>query len=158
MAALPLDANSAAPTLAIENLRVWFGANEVVRSVSLTLERGEVLGLVGESGSGKSVTSLAILGLLDPAARVEGSIRWMGRELVGLTNRELREIRGHEIAMIFQEPMTALNPVMTVGKQIAEAILAHRPQLGGRDAKREAIAALESVAIPDAAQDRKSGV
>jgi peptide/nickel transport system ATP-binding protein len=152
MAALPLDANSAAPTLAIENLRVWFGANEVVRSVSLTLERGEVLGLVGESGSGKSVTSLAILGLLDPAARVEGSIRWMGRELVGLTNRELREIRGHEIAMIFQEPMTALNPVMTVGKQIAEAILAHRPQLGGRDAKREAIAALESVAIPDAAQ------
>jgi peptide/nickel transport system ATP-binding protein len=138
--------------LAIENLRVWFGANEVVRDVSFTLQHGEVLGLVGESGSGKSVTSLAILGLLDPAARVEGSIRWQGRELVGLTNRELQGIRGREIAMIFQEPMTALNPVMTVGKQIAEAILAHRPQLGGRDAKREAIAALESVAIPDAAR------
>jgi peptide/nickel transport system ATP-binding protein len=152
MAALPSDSTSAAPMLAIENLRVWFGATEVVRGVSFALERGEVLGLVGESGSGKSVTSLAILGLLDPAARVEGSIRWLGRELVGLSNRELRAIRGREIAMIFQEPMTALNPVMTVGRQITEAILAHRQTLGGRDAKREAIAALESVAIPDAAR------
>jgi peptide/nickel transport system ATP-binding protein len=145
-------ASGSATLLEIENLRVWFGAREVVRDVSLTLQRGEVLGLVGESGSGKSVTSLAILGLLDPAARVEGSIRWQGRELVGLTNRELRAIRGREIAMIFQEPMTALNPVMTVGKQIAEAILAHRQKLGWRDAKREAVAALESVAIPDAAR------
>ena len=141
-----------APLLEIDNLRVWFGATEVVRGVSFSLERGEVLGLVGESGSGKSVSSLAILGLLDPAARVEGSIRWQGRELVGLSNRELLAIRGREIAMIFQEPMTALNPVMTVGKQIAEAILAHRPRLGGRDAKREAIAALEAVAIPEAAR------
>jgi len=142
--------------LQIENLRVWFDAKEVVRGVSLTLEHGEVLGLVGESGSGKSVTSLAILGLLDPAARVEGSIRWQGRELVGLGNRELRAIRGREIAMIFQEPMTALNPVMTVGRQIVEAILAHRaevgPRLSGREAKHEAIAAMESVAIPDAAR------
>jgi len=141
-----------APLLEIDILRVWFGATEVVRGVSFSLERGEVLGLVGESGSGKSVSSLAILGLLDPAARVEGSIRWQGRELVGLSNRELLAIRGREIAMIFQEPMTALNPVMTVGKQIAEAILAHRPRLGGRDAKREAIAALEAVAIPEAAR------
>jgi peptide/nickel transport system ATP-binding protein len=144
------------PILEIGDLRVWFGATEVVKGVSLTLERGEVLGLVGESGSGKSVTSLAILGLLDPAARVEGSIRWMGRELVGLSNRELRGLRGREIAMIFQEPMTALNPVMTVGKQITEAILAHRavdkPGFRGRDARREAIAALESVAIADAAR------
>jgi peptide/nickel transport system ATP-binding protein len=140
------------PLLEIDNLRVWFGAKEVVRGVSLTLDRGEVLGLVGESGSGKSVSSLAILGLLDPAARVEGSIRWQGRELAGLGNLELRSIRGREIAMIFQEPMTALNPVMRVGRQIAEAILAHRPTLGGREAKREAIAALEAVAIPDAAQ------
>jgi len=138
--------------LEITGLRVWFGATEVVRDVSLRVEQGEVLGLVGESGSGKSVTSLAILGLLDQAARVEGSIRWQGRELVGLPERELRVIRGREIAMVFQEPMTALNPAMTVGRQIAEAILAHRPRLGGREAKREAIAALESVAIPDAAR------
>jgi peptide/nickel transport system ATP-binding protein len=140
------------PLLEIKNLRIWFGAVEVVRGVSLRLERGEVLGLVGESGSGKSVTSLAILGLLNPAARVEGSIRWQGRELVGLENNELRSLRGREIAMVFQEPMTALNPVMTVGKQIAEAILAHQPRLRARDARREAIAALESVAIPDAAR------
>src|SRR5271165_1397365 len=129
-----------APQLEIENLRVWFGAAEVVRGVSLRVERGEVLGLVGESGSGKSVTSLAILGLLDPAARVEGSIRWRGRELIGLKERELQAIRGREIAMVFQEPMTALNPAMTVGRQIAEAILAHRPRTNSREAKREAIA------------------
>jgi peptide/nickel transport system ATP-binding protein len=135
--------------LEIENLRVWFGANEVVRGVSLTLEPGEVLGLVGESGSGKSVSSLAILGLLGMAARVEGSIRWQGRELLGLANRALQSIRGRQIAMIFQEPMTALNPVMTVGRQITEAILAHSC-MSARDAKRRAIEALESVAIPDA--------
>jgi peptide/nickel transport system ATP-binding protein len=140
-----------ASLLEIRDLRVWFGATEVVRGVSLRVERGEVLGLVGESGSGKSVTSLAILGLLDPAARIEGSIRWNGRELIGLGNHELRAVRGREIAMVFQEPMTALNPVMTVGKQIAEAILAHS-RVGGREAKRLAIAALESVAIPEAAR------
>jgi len=150
MATLSHPQRSSPPLLEIENLRVWFGAKEVVRGVSLSLERGEVLGLVGESGSGKSVTSLAILGLLDPAARVEGSIRWQGRELLGLSNRALRTIRGREIAMIFQEPMTALNPVMTVGRQISEAILAHAQGKSGKTAKREAIAALESVAIPDA--------
>jgi peptide/nickel transport system ATP-binding protein len=140
------------PLLEIENLHIWFGATEVVRGVSLTLNRGEVLGLVGESGSGKSVTSLAILGLLSPAARLEGSIRWQGRELLNLTNREIRSIRGREIAMIFQEPMTALNPVMSIGRQIAEAILAHSTGKSPRDAKRQAIQALESVAIPDAAR------
>src|SRR6202034_3364747 len=132
MAASAPDPMQTTPMLAIENLRVWFGGNEVVRDLSLTLGRGEVLGLVGESGSGKSVTSLAILGLLDPAARVEGSIRWQGRELVGLGNRELRLIRGREIAMIFQEPMTALNPVMSVGRQISEAILAHAKSMRSR--------------------------
>jgi peptide/nickel transport system ATP-binding protein len=135
--------------LEIEDLHIWFGGTEVVRGVSLSLEQGEVLGLVGESGSGKSVTSLAILGLLDPAARVEGSIRWLGREVIGL--REMRSIRGREIAMIFQEPMTALNPVMSVGRQITEAILAHR-SISAKAAKRQAIEALESVAIPDAAR------
>jgi peptide/nickel transport system ATP-binding protein len=140
-----------ASLLEIRDLRVWFGATEVVRGVSLRVERGEVLGLVGESGSGKSVTSLAILGLLDPAARIEGSIRWQGRELIRLSNKELCGLRGREIAMVFQEPMTALNPVMTVGKQIAEAILAHS-RVSGREAKRLAVAALESVAIAEAAR------
>jgi peptide/nickel transport system ATP-binding protein len=137
--------------LEIEDLRIWFGAAEVVRGVSLTVERGEVLGLVGESGSGKSVTSLAVLGLLSPAARVEGSIRFEGRELVGLADKEMRAIRGREIAMIFQEPMTALNPVMTVGRQIGEAVLAHRT-VGRAEAKREAIAAMEAVGLAEAAR------
>jgi peptide/nickel transport system ATP-binding protein len=140
-----------AALLEIRDLRVRFGEAEVVRGVSLTLEPGEALGLVGESGSGKSVTSLAILGLLSRAARIQGSIRWQGRELVGLANRELRLLRGREIAMIFQEPMTALNPVMTVGRQITEAIQAHA-RVTGREAKRRAIAALESVAILEAAR------
>jgi peptide/nickel transport system ATP-binding protein len=138
--------------LEIDNLHIRFGAAEAVRGVSLRVEAGEVLGLVGESGSGKSVTALAMLGLLDPAARVEGSIRWRGRELLGLAEREMRAVRGREIAMVFQEPMTALNPVMTVGRQIAEAIEAHEPRLTGREAKRRAIAAMESVAIPEAAR------
>ena len=140
-----------ASLLEIKDLHIWFGAKEVVRGVSLSLEQGEVLGLVGESGSGKSVTSLAILGLLDPAARVEGSIRWQGREVLRLTDTELRAVRGREIAMIFQEPMTALNPVMSVGRQISEAISAHSSK-SAREAKRLAIAALESVAIPEAAR------
>jgi peptide/nickel transport system ATP-binding protein len=146
------ESGGAAPLLEIKELRISFGIAEAVRGVSLVLEPGEVLGLVGESGSGKSVTSLSILGLSGPAAKVEGSIRWHGRELLGLASRDLRAIRGREIAMIFQEPMTALNPVMTVGRQVAEAILAHRPEIRRRDAKRDAIAALESVAIPDAAR------
>src|SRR6202789_160738 len=141
MAALPSDAGSATTMLAIENLGVCVGENEVVLDVSLTLDHGEVLGLVGESGSGKSVSSLAILGLLDPAARVEGSIRWQGRELVSLGDRELRSIRGREIAMIFQEPMTALNPVMRVGRQIAEAILAHAPKTARRDLRERVLQA-----------------
>ncbi len=137
--------------LEIRDLRIWFGATEVVRGVSLTLRAGEVLGLVGESGSGKSVTSLAVLGLLGPAARVEGSIRWRGREMIGLSNEEMRSMRGREIAMVFQEPMTALNPVMTVGRQMTEAIEAHE-RMSGREAKQRAIAALEAVAIPEAAR------
>jgi peptide/nickel transport system ATP-binding protein len=140
----------AAPLLEISNLRVWFGAAEVVRGVSLWLEAGEVLGLVGESGSGKSVTAMAILGLLGSAARIEGSIRWQGRELLDLPDGELRRLRGREIAMIFQEPMTALNPVMPVGRQVVEAITAHRSKLSRREAKSLAIAALEEVAIPEA--------
>jgi peptide/nickel transport system ATP-binding protein len=138
------------PLLEIRDLHIWFGTTEAVRGVSLSIAPGEVLGLVGESGSGKSVTALAVLGLLDPVARLSGSIRWKGREIVGLAQSGLRSIRGREIAMVFQEPMTALNPVMTVGRQVSEAIAAHEPRITGREAKRRAIAAMESVAIPEA--------
>jgi oligopeptide/dipeptide ABC transporter ATP-binding protein len=96
-----------------------------VRDVSFHVSAGEVLGLVGESGSGKSVTALAILRLLPPQARIQGSIQFRGEDLLGLAEAEMRHIRGAGISMIFQEPMTALNPVMRVGDQIAEAVLAH---------------------------------
>ena len=140
----------------IKELRVWFGATEAVRGVSLRIDEGEVLGLVGESGSGKSATAMAILGLLGPAARVDGKILWSGPggkvDLLRQGPQALRRVRGREIGMIFQEPMTALNPVMTIGKQVAESFEAHAPSWTGREAKKRAIAALEAVAIPDAAR------
>jgi len=140
--------------LEIENLRICFGATEAVRGVSVAIDEGEVLGLVGESGSGKSATALAILGLLPSTARVEGRIAWRSDtsgavDLTRLPAAALRRIRGREIAMIFQEPMTALNPVMPIGRQVAECAAAHG---SARDAKRKAIEALEAVAIPDAAR------
>jgi peptide/nickel transport system ATP-binding protein len=158
--------------LDIQDLRVRFGATEAVRGISLQLDEGEVLGLVGESGSGKSATALAILGLLGPAAQVAGRILWQRAEADRLdtnTSSEsattvapidllrqpagaLRRLRGREIAMIFQEPMTALNPVMTIGRQVAEAAEAHFPSWTGRESKRKALAALESVSIPEAAR------
>ena len=151
-----------APLLDIRDLHIRFGSNQAVRGVSLHLDEGEVLGLVGESGSGKSATALAILGLLGPAARVEGEILWQSGDarpidLLKEPAGDLRRLRGREIAMIFQEPMTALNPVMTIGRQVEEAAEAHslswtKRAWTGREAKRKAIAALESVAILDAAQ------
>lgn len=136
--------------LDVRNLRVSFGSAEAVRDVSLTLNAGEVLGLVGESGSGKSVTSLAIMGLLVPQARVQGEILFAGQSLLAAAPSEMQQLRGARIAMIFQEPMTALNPVMRVGDQVAEAVRAH----GGVDkheAWRRAVGALNDV-------DRKSVV
>jgi peptide/nickel transport system ATP-binding protein len=160
-----------AALLDIRDLQIRFGAAEAVRGISLQLAEGEVLGLVGESGSGKSVTALAILGLLGPAAQVAGQILWRrgkasgfdeaaedksahgaGADLLRLPESTLRRLRGREIAMIFQEPMTALNPAMTIGRQVAEAAEAHFPSWTGREAKRKAVAALEAVAIPEAAR------
>jgi peptide/nickel transport system ATP-binding protein len=131
-----------------------------VNGASLHLDEGEVLGLVGESGSGKSVTALAILGLLGSAAQVAGKILWQENgvgeaapiDLLRQPAEVLRHLRGQQIAMIFQEPMTALNPVMTIGRQVAESAEAHFPSWTGREARNKAIAALESVAIPEAAR------
>ena len=147
------------PLLEISDLQIRFPAAEAVRGLSLHIDQGEVLGLVGESGSGKSVTALAIMGLLGPAARVAGQIAWRGRagsadsiDLLRQPQSALQRLRGREIAMIFQEPMTALNPVMTIGSQVAEGARAHSPSWTGREARRKAIAALEAVSIPDAAR------
>ena len=117
--------------LSVRDLRVSFrtedGIVRAIDGVSFDLEEGEILGVVGESGSGKTVSLLAVMGLItDPNATIEGSIRYKGRELVGLPARELRRLRGNEIAMIFQDPMTALTPVYTIGWQIAEQIRAHQ--------------------------------
>jgi peptide/nickel transport system ATP-binding protein len=142
--------------LDIRGLEIRFGTTEAVRKIDLQLDEGEVLGLVGESGSGKSATALAIPGLLGPAAQVAGQILWHGAggtlDLLLQPAGILRQLRGREIAMIFQEPMTALNPVMTIGRQVAECAEAHSPSWTGREAKRKAIAALEAVDLPDAAR------
>jgi peptide/nickel transport system ATP-binding protein len=144
------------PLLDIRDLHIRFGATEAVRSISLQIDEGEVLGLVGESGSGKSATAMAILGLLGQAARVSGLILWKQAEaeidLLRQPANSLRRVRGREIAMIFQEPMTALNPVMQIGQQVAEGYRTHSSSLTGRESRRKAIEALEAVAIPDAAE------
>jgi peptide/nickel transport system ATP-binding protein len=124
----------------------------VVSGLSFSIGAGEVLGLVGESGSGKSVTALAILRLLDEAARTEGSVRFAGVDLLTLPAEAMRRKRGRDIAMIFQEPMTSLNPVMTIGEQVAEAIRVHQPDLQRRQVRQAVLDALEAVAIPNPAE------
>ena len=138
--------------LKIQNLTIRFRDQPVVRDLSLSIAAGEVLGLVGESGSGKSVTSLAVLGLLDASAATTGEIRFAGTDLLAQPANVLRRYRGKRIAMIFQEPMTALNPVMTVGRQVAEAVEVHQPALNRKQVREAVIAALDSVALPNAAK------
>ena len=138
--------------LQVRDLTVSFrterGLVRAIDRVSFDLGTGEVLGIVGESGSGKTVTVLAVMGLItDPNAVIEGSIRFRGRELVGLPAREMRHLRGREIAMIFQDPMTALTPVYTIGWQIAEQIRAHQT-VSKAEAMRRAVALLAEVGIP----------
>jgi len=140
--------------LEVKDLRVHFPtADGLVKSVdglSFELERGEILGIVGESGSGKSVTSLAILGLHKGSnARVTGEIWLDGREIVGATEDEVRDLRGSEMGMIFQDPLSSLHPFYSVGAQISEAYLVHT-KVSKKDAKAEAIRMLEKVGIPNA--------
>ena len=140
------------PLLDLRELSIRFpnAPQPAVDALSLSIAPGESLGLVGESGSGKSVTALAILRLLAPAAaRITGAIRFAGQDLLTLPAEGMRRLRGREIGMIFQEPMTALNPVMPVGAQIAEALTAHQPRLPRREVRERVHAAMESVALPD---------
>jgi len=141
---------AASPLLAIEHLSVRFGASAVVDDVSLTIAAGEKFALVGESGSGKSITALSVLGLVDGAS-TSGRIVFDGNDLRGFSEPQMRAIRGGEIAMIFQEPMTALNPLHTVGAQIVEVLRLHE-KLARRQARDRAIALLERTGIPEPAR------
>ena len=140
------------PLLAVENLQTHFGTPDgVVRAVeglSFHVHGGETLAIVGESGCGKSVTSMSILRLIqEPPGRISGSIRFQGRELLALSEPEMRQIRGNEISMIFQEPMTSLNPVLTVGRQIGETFQLHQGK-NAREAEEKAVEMLTIVGIP----------
>ena len=122
-----------------------------VRGLDFSLARGDTLGLIGESGCGKSLTALALMGLLPEGAQASGSIRFDGQELLGLDDRALCRLRGNRMAMVFQEPMTALNPVHSIGRQVAEPLRLHQG-LTARQARAEAVALLERVGIAQAAQ------
>ncbi len=138
--------------LAIDNLVVEIDGHRIVDGVSLGVETGRILALVGESGCGKSLTALSVLGLLPGAARVaSGSIQLDGRELTGLSEARLAQLRGNDAAIIFQEPVASLNPLMRVGEQVEEALLLHRG-LSPSTAREEAIAMMARVGIPDPAR------
>ena len=145
------------PLLQIRGLKTHFftesGVAKAVDGIDLDVRPGEVLGLVGESGSGKSVTALSILRLIpDPPGRiVDGEIRFQGRDLLSLGWEDIRRVRGKEISMIFQEPMTSLNPVFTIGRQVMEIILTHEPATSRAQARTRSIAILTEVGIPDPA-------
>ena len=143
------------PLLEVTDVRVTLqtarGPADALRGVSFTLQRGDTLGLIGESGCGKSITALALMGLLPEDAVVSGSIRFDGIELTTLDESELCKLRGHRIGMVFQEPMTALNPLHTIGHQIAEPLRLHK-KLSRADARARALHLLERVQLPQAAQ------
>jgi len=141
------------PLLSIRDLRIDVGKRAILEGVSLDIHAGEMVGLVGESGCGKSVTALSIMRLIaEPPMRVSGGqILFSGTDLLGLSEKALQKLRGDDIAMIFQEPMTSLNPVFTIGDQITEAVLLHR-KVSDHDAKARAVELLTKVGIPAPAQ------
>src|SRR3954452_13555956 len=148
--------DQSAPLLQVTDLNVRFptedGLVHAVRGVDYTLRSGEVLGIVGESGSGKSVTSLAVMGLLPESARVTGSVKYRGQELLGQNDRSMSRIRGKGVSMIFQDPMTSLDPVYKVGAQIVEALRTHDKSLSSKAAEGRAVELLELVGIPNATE------
>jgi peptide/nickel transport system ATP-binding protein/oligopeptide transport system ATP-binding protein len=151
------DAALSGPLLQIENLRTVFsgqnGETAAVDGVSLSVEKGKTLGIVGESGCGKSMLSLSVMRLVPPPGRTaQGKVLFEGRDLLTLPPAAMRDIRGNRIAMIFQEPMTSLNPVFTVGDQITEAMRAHDRRASKSELRKRAIAALDRVRIPSAAR------
>ncbi len=142
------------PLLEVEDLRIGFSGFEAVRGISFKIAQGETLGLVGESGSGKSAASLALPRLLPPNTAISGRMRLLRAdgvvdELQTLPEEAMRQHRGRSISMIFQEPMTALNPVMKVGRQIGEALLAHAPRTPRREVRERVLAAMREVALED---------
>ncbi|MEY4662704.1 MAG: Glutathione import ATP-binding protein GsiA, partial [Pseudomonadota bacterium] len=143
-----MNAHEQAPLLELVDLRVAFGAQEVVHGIHLSLRAGERLALVGESGSGKSVTALSVLRLIE-SAQLTGQVLWQGRDLLQASAADMQRIRGDEIAMIFQEPMTAMNPLMTVGQQIAE-VLQLKKLLSRKAAEARAVELLQETGIDDA--------
>ena len=148
--------NAVPPLLSVNSLEVSFpsrqGMHPAVRGISFNVAAGETLALVGESGSGKSVTSLAILRLLAPNALVTGQIEFQQQDVLAMPTDALRSLRGSGIAMIFQEPMTALNPVMPIGVQVAEAVHVHQPELSRVQVRDIALHALNAVALPSATE------
>ena len=141
--------------LAVDDVRVAAAATPIVRGVSFTLAPGERVGLIGESGSGKSLTALAIMGLLPEELTAGGAVRFDGRDLTTLSERQLGTLRGDRLAMVFQEPMTALNPLMRVGRQVTEALLLHL-DLRRAEAQIRAEQLLERVELPDPASTRRA--
>src|SRR5713101_4339178 len=139
------------PALVVEDLTVYVGSMEAVHHVSFVLEPGQRTGLIGESGSGKTLTALAMLGLLPEGLSATGRVLYQGRDLLAMSERELCRVRGDRLGMIFQEPMTALNPVMQIGEQVAEPLRLHR-RLAAGEARLAAKQALERVRLPDAAE------
>lgn len=137
--------------LDVDDLTVRFGATPVVDRLSFSIDAGQTLAVVGESGCGKSATALALMRLVAPPGRIEGSVRLNGLDLIGLSERRMRDLRGGRIGIVFQDPMTALNPVLTIGEQIVEAVRAHR-NIGIRAAYTRARQLLDLVHIPDAAR------
>lgn len=146
------------PLLQVTGLNIATKDRTLVRDFNLTMDRGERVGLIGESGSGKSMTTTGLMGLLPPGVNATGSVRLAGREedLVTATDRQMCRIRGNDMTMVFQEPLTALNPLMKVGPQVAEVMLKHKTVSGRREAKDKAVRLLASVKLPDPAEAVKA--